>query len=238
MMSSNLYLAEFLGTLMLILFGNGVVAGVNLKKSKGEGSGWIVITAGWGFAVMLGAYATGWISGAYLNPAVTIGDAVVGKLPWNTALGFIVVQMLGAMAGQFLVYLIYKLHYDETEDQGAILSTFATGPAIRNKKWNFLTEALVTMVLVFTFSTVLHSSNNLGGVKPMVAGWIIWAVGLSLGGPTGYAINPARDLGPRIMHYILPLKNKGDSDWDYAWVPVVGPVVGAVVGALIYKLIG
>lgn len=245
----NVYLAEFIGTMILILLGNGVVANVVLNKSKGNNSGWIVITAGWGFAVMAGAYAVGWISGGHLNPALTLGFAVAGLFEWELVLGYIVAQFLGAMAGSLLVYLAYKKQYDETDDKGGILATFGTGPAIRDIKWNFVTEVIATTLLVFGLLAIGNDNNTsleilsatgdaikggTGIVGPLLAGLFIWGIGLSLGGPTGYAINPARDLGPRVMHSILPIKNKGDSDWGYAIVPLFGPIIGGIIGALLY----
>lgn len=246
----NVYLAEFIGTLILILLGNGVVANVVLNKSKGNGSGWMVITAAWGFAVMAGAYSVGWISGGHLNPALTIGFAVAGLFDWALVPGYVVAQVLGAMSGSLLVYLSYKNHYDETTDKGGILATFATGPAIRNLKWNFITEVIGTTLLVFGLLAIGNSNNqgmsilsatgetamtgNIGILGPLLAGFFIWSLGLSLGGPTGYAINPARDLGPRILHSLLPIKNKGDSDWGYAIVPILGPITGGIIGALLY----
>lgn len=237
MMVNNVYLAEFIGTMLLILFGNGVVAGCVLSKSKAENGGWIVISAAWGFAVMIGAYATGWISGAHLNPALTIGLAVGGIFPAELVPGYVISQMLGAMAGQILVFLVYKLHYDATTDQGLILATHCTAPAIRDYKWNFVTEAIGTMILVFGLLAIGNPKNGTGPMGAMLAGGFIWAIGMSLGGPTGYAINPARDLGPRIMHAILPIKNKGESDWSYSWVPVVGPIFGGIIGALLFNIL-
>lgn len=245
----NAYMGEFVGTTLLILLGNGVVAGCLLPKSKSENSGWIVITAAWGFAVMTGAYVAGWVSGAHLNPALTLGLATIGSIGWNLVPGYILSQMGGAMLGQFLVFLVYKLHYDIADDKGGILATFSTGPAIRNYKWNFVTEMIGTAVLVFGLLGIGHGNNtittfvgetgkfsgNIGIMGPLLAGFLVWAIGLSLGGPTGYAINPARDLGPRIMHSLLPIKNKGESDWAYAWVPIVGPLVGGTLGALLFK---
>lgn len=245
----NIYLAEFIGTAILILLGNGVVANVGLKKSNGNNGGWIVITTAWGFAVMVGAYSVGWISGGHLNPAVTIGFSMAGLFPASKVAGYVIAQVLGAMFGQLLVYLTYKLHYDATEDAGAILSSFSTGPAIKNYKWNFVTEFIGTFMLTFGLLAIGHVKNQAftvslptgqsitgftGIVGPLLAGFYIWSLGLSLGGPTGYAINPARDFGPRIMHSILPIPNKGDSNWAYAWVPILGPIAGGVVGALTY----
>ncbi|MHA5067131.1 MIP/aquaporin family protein [Cetobacterium somerae] len=245
----NVFVAEFIGTAILVLLGNGVVANVVLNKSKGNNSGWIVITTAWGLAVMTGAYCVGWISGAHLNPALTIGFAVAGLFPANLVLGYVVAQILGAMFGQIFVYLTYKRHYDETIDNGAILASFSTGPAIRDLKWNFVTEAIGTFMLVFGLLAIGHVNNQAftatlpngdvvrgftGILGPLLAGFYVWSLGLSLGGPTGYAINPARDLGPRIMHAILPIINKGDSDWSYAWVPVAGPIVGGIIGAITF----
>ena len=245
----NVFVAEFIGTAILVLLGNGVVANVVLDKSKGNNSGWIVITTAWGLAVMTGAYCVGWISGAHLNPALTIGFAVAGLFPANLVLGYVVAQILGAMFGQIFVYLTYKRHYDETTDNGAILASFSTGPAIRDLKWNFVTEAIGTFMLVFGLLAIGHVNNQAftatlpngdvvrgftGILGPLIAGFYVWSLGLSLGGPTGYAINPARDLGPRIIHAILPIINKGDSDWSYAWVPVAGPIVGGIIGAITF----
>lgn len=242
----NVYLAEFIGTAILILLGNGVVANVCLNKSKGQNSGWIVITAGWGFAVMVGAYCVGWISGAHLNPALTIGLAVAGLFPTKLVFGYVISQIAGAMFGQLLVYLMYKPHYDETEDSGTILATFSTGPAIRNLPYNFISEFIGTLLLVFGLLAIGNSHNqmfslngtngSIGILGPLLAGFFIWSIGLSLGGPTGYAINPARDLGPRIMHTILPIKNKGTSDWGYSLIPIIAPICGGVVGALLYTI--
>lgn len=245
----NVFVAEFIGTAILVLLGNGVVANVVLNKSKGNNSGWIVITTAWGLAVMTGAYCVGWISGAHLNPALTIGFAVAGLFPANLVLGYVVAQILGAMFGQFFVYLTYKRHYDETTDAISVLSSFSTVPAIRDLKWNFVTEAIGTFMLVFGLLAIGHVNNQAftatlpngdivsgftGILGPLLAGFYIWSLGLSLGGPTGYAINPARDLGPRIVHSILPIIHKGDSDWSYAWVPIAGPIVGGIIGAITF----
>ena len=245
----NVYLAEFIGTAILILLGNGVVANVVLNKSKGSNSGWIVITTAWGFAVMVGVYCIGWISGGHLNPAVTISFAIAGLFPMGKVLGYVIAQLLGAMFGQLLVYLVYKLHYDITTDEDAILSSFATIPAIRNLKWNFITEFIGTFMLIFGLLAIGHVNNQsfsvtlptgqvikgfTGILGPMLAGFYIWSIGLSLGGPTGYAINPARDLGPRIMHALLPIPNKGKSDWGYALIPIVAPILGGTLGSLTY----
>lgn len=248
----NVYLAEFIGTAILIILGNGVVANVLLNKSKGQNSGWIVITTAWGFAVMVGAYAVGWISGAHMNPAVTIAFSVAGLFPATKVVGYVIAQITGAMFGQLFVYLTYKVHYDNTTDSDAILATFSTAPAIRNFKWNFITEFLATFMLTFGLLAIGHLNNQMlsltlptgqkiigftGILGPLLAGFYIWSLGLSLGGPTGYAINPARDLGPRIMHSILPIASKGNSDWSYAWIPIVAPIFGGIVGALSYVIL-
>ncbi len=228
---SNL-IAEFLGTMILILLGDGVVAGVCLKKSKAEGSGWIVITTGWALAVMLPVFMFGAISGAHFNPAVTIAFAVLGNLSWSLVPKYIVAQMLGAMAGATLVWLTYLAHWKETDDKATKLGIFATIPAIRNTTANIITEVIGTFMLVFVILGLGQA-----GIQPeittMAVGGLIFALGLSLGGPTGYAINPARDLGPRIAHAILPIAGKGDSDWGYAWIPVVAPIIGGILGALV-----
>ena len=235
MSSMAMYSAEFLGTLILILFGGGVVANVVLSKSKGENSGWIVIATGWGFAVAIAAYITGWVSGAHLNPALTIALATIGDLSWSLVPGYIIAQMLGAMSGATLVFIAYKDHFTATEDAGAKLAVFSTGPAIRNTFSNVVTEIIGTAILVLGILGITHSNNNMGALGTFLVGVLVWGIGLSLGGPTGYAINPARDLGPRIMHALLPISGKGDSDWSYSWIPVVGPIIGGVLGAFIYK---
>lgn len=233
----GVYLAEFIGTMILILLGNGVVANVVLHKSKGNNSGWIVITAGWGLAVAIGAYTTGWISGAHLNPALTIALASIGKFSWALVPKYIIAQLLGAFTGAVLVYLTYKQHYDESEDADGKLATFSTGPAIRNLFWNSITEIIGTAMLIIGLLGIGQTQNNLAGMGAFMAGILVWALGLSLGGPTGYAINPARDLGPRIAHALLPIKGKRDSDWGYALVPVVAPIIGGVLGAFIFSTV-
>ena len=238
------YLAEIVGTAILILLGDGVVANVVLAKNKGNGSGWIVITFGWGMAVAFAVYAVGWVSGAHINPAVTVGLAAIGQFSWALVPGYIISQMLGAMLGAAIVFVSYKQHFDATEDQGAILGTFATGPAIRGPFWNFVTEFFGTAMLLFGILAIGHTMGGAqglvdrvdSGIGPLVTGFLIFAIGMSLGGPTGYAINPARDLGPRIMHALLPIQGKGGSDWGYAWLPVVGPILGGVFGAALWQL--
>lgn len=233
---------EFLGTMILILLGDGVVANVLLNKSKGQNSGWIVITAGWGFAVLAGIIASLGVGGvAHLNPAVTVALAV-GSGDWGNVAPYIAAQLAGAFVGAALVWLVYLPHWAATEDAGLKLAIFSTGPAIRNIPSNALTEFLVTIVLVvvgFAIGSKGVSATGLpGGFGPYLWGMLVWGIGLSLGGPTGYAINPARDLGPRIAHQLLPIAGKGDSDWGYAMVPVIAPLAGGGVGALICKLTG
>jgi glycerol uptake facilitator protein len=240
--------AEFIGTAILILLGNGVVANVLLTDTKGNGSGWIVICAGWGLAVYTAVHCVGEISGAHINPAVTIGLAVAGKFLWSNVGGFVAAQMAGAIVGGAIVYLFYKSHYDVTKDADLKLATFSTAPAIRNVPLNYLCEAIATFVLVYAVlltidptvtlgsaSTEHEVKVGLGSIGALRVGLIVFAIGLSLGGTTGYAINPARDLGPRIAHAILPIRGKRDSDWSYAPIPVIGPVVGAILAALLYR---
>ncbi|HCS93390.1 MAG: MIP/aquaporin family protein [Bavariicoccus seileri] len=226
---------EFIGTLILVLLGDGVCAAVNLNKSKAQNSGWIVIAFGWALAVMMGVYISGFLGPGHLNPAVTLAMALTGSTPWHLVVPFILAQMLGAIVGAALVWLAYLPHWAETEDRGAILGTFATGPSIRNYPANVLTETIGTFVLVLAL--LAFSQNAFAdGVNVFAVGGLILAIGVSLGGPTGYAINQARDLGPRIAHAILPIANKGDSDWAYAWVPVVGPTLGSLLAVLVYNI--
>jgi glycerol uptake facilitator protein len=232
------FTAELIGTMILILLGDGVVANVLLKKSKGENSGWIVITAGWGLGVAMGVYVTGWVSGAHLNPAVTLAFVAIGDLSIVNAIPYILGQLIGAAIGSYLVYLTYKAHWKSTEDPDLKLSVFCTMPAIRNLKCNLITEIIGTAVLLFGIMGISNQNNGLSsGVGPIAIGLLIFAIGLSLGGPTGYAINPARDLIPRVMHAILPIPGKRNSDWSYAWVPVVGPILGGIIGAVLYKIV-
>ena len=235
------FLAELLGTMLLIILGDGVVANVVLNKTKGQNSGWIVITAGWAFAVAFAVYAVGTFSGAHLNPAVTIGLAAIGKFSWSDVPLYIVAQLLGAILGAAIVWLAYLPHWAATDSKALKLAVFCTAPAIRDRNANIITEIVGTFVLVLGVLVVLTPKNlnpehgwN-AGFGPFLVGIIVWAIGLSLGGPTGYAINPARDLGPRIAHALLPIAGKGKSDWDYAWIPVAGPIVGGLVAALAYK---
>lgn len=236
MSNMGMYFGEFFGTMLLILLGDGVVANVVLKDSKGNNSGWIVISTAWGLAVAIAAYTTGWVSGAHLNPALTIGFAATGNISWSLVPGYIVAQMLGAMVGAVLVYLAYKDHFAATEDADGKLGVFCTAPAIRNTVSNMITEIIGTAMLVIGILGINHGNNEVGALSALLAGFLVWSIGLSLGGPTGYAINPARDLGPRIAHALLPIPGKRDSDWGYAWIPVVGPIIGGVLGAFVYQL--
>jgi glycerol uptake facilitator protein len=229
--------AETIGTAILILLGDGVVAGVLLNKSKGQNAGWVVITFGWGFAVMAGVFAVGQFSGAHLNPAVTLGNAFIGNTEWGDVPKYLIGEFLGAFIGAVLVFLAYLPHWGETEDPGLKLAVFSTGPAIRNPPANVLTEVIGTFMLVFGILAILANKASAGDpLVPLIIGLLVVGIGMSLGGPTGYAINPARDLGPRIAHAILPIPGKGPSDWGYAWVPVVGPIIGGVLGALGFDL--
>ncbi|WP_399388255.1 MIP/aquaporin family protein [Thermoanaerobacterium sp. CMT5567-10] len=229
-------LSEFFGTMILILLGDGVVANVVLNKTKGQNSGWIVITTGWAFAVAVPVYITGWIGGAHFNPAVTIGLAAIGKFPWAQVPGYIIAQFLGAFVGALLVYVAYRDHFHATEDKDSKLGVFCTIPAIRNLFYNFLTEVIGTAMLLVGILGITNEHNQVGALGAFLVGILIWVIGLTLGGPTGYAINPARDLGPRLAHTVLPIPDKRDSDWGYGLiVPLFGPIVGGLVGALIYQ---
>ena len=234
-------LAEFIGTMLLIILGDGVVANVVLRQTKGHDSGWIVITTGWALAVTFAVYCTGSISGAHLNPAVTVGLAAIGKFAWASVPGYIIAQIAGGFAGGAIVWLAYLPHWSVTSDAGAKLAVFSTGPAIRNPAANLITEIVGTFILVLGVLAVLSPANLVPdsdlskGFGPALVGVIVWAIGLSLGGPTGYAINPARDLGPRIAHAVLPISGKGGSDWSYAWIPVAGPIIGGIIAAFFYK---
>lgn len=235
-------LFEFIGTLVLILLGDGVCAATSLNKSKAKGAGWVVVTFAWGMAVMCGVFIAGPYSGAHLNPALTLAMAVAGVFPWTLVPGYIIAQILGGIAGACLVYLFYKDHYDATADEpDTILGTFCTMPAIRNNWRNFFCEALATWVLVFVILALGTKENtptfSVGDLGAFPVTFLIVAIGMSLGGATGYAINPARDLGPRIAHALLPIKGKRNSGWDYSWIPVAGPIVGALLAAACYLLV-
>jgi glycerol uptake facilitator protein len=229
--------AEIIGTGLLVLLGDGVVAAVLLARSKAENGGWIVITFGWGFAVMVGAYAVGQFSGAHLNPAVTLGLWINGNIDFGDAIQYWIGEFIGAFAGAILVLAAYWQHFQQTEDPGLKLAVFSTGPAIRNSFWNMITEIIGTFVLVLGILAIVDPGNKgpaTSGLNILLIAFLVVSIGLSLGGPTGYAINPARDLGPRIIHAIFPVPGKGSSDWSYAWIPVAGPMIGGALGALLY----
>lgn len=238
------YVGEFVGTMLLIILGDGVVANVVLNKTKGQNSGWIVITTGWAFAVFLGVAAVARVSGAHINPAVSIGLAVTGVFPWAQVPGYVLAQMLGAIAGAVVVWLAYLPHWKPTEDADLKRAVFCTAPAIRNIPANFICEFIGTFVLMFgvlamkgAFEKPLSGSAvpiDLGALGAIPVAVLVWAIGLSLGGPTGYAINPARDLGPRIAHAFLPIPGKGHSDWSYSWIPILGPLCGSIAAAFTY----
>ena len=244
------YIAEFIGTMILIILGDGVVAGVLLKNSKAENSGWIVITFGWAMAVAVAVYCVGQFSGAHINPAVTIGLAATGQFDWLLVPGYIIAQFLGAFVGGVIVWLAYLPHWGPTEDPGLKLGVFCTAPAYRNTTANIITEVVGTFILVFGVlgiganATAIGSSGGVDlsavfatGIAPLLVGLLVLGIGLSLGGPTGYAINPARDLGPRIAHAVLPIAGKGSNDWEYSWIPVVGPIIGGILGAAVFTLL-
>jgi glycerol uptake facilitator protein len=243
------YLAEFIGTALLVLLGNGVVANVVLRQTKGHGAGWIVITFGWGMGVFVAVFCMADVSGAHINPAVTFGLAVAKVFDWSLVPGYIIAQMLGGIFGASLVYLMYRHHYDATDDPAAKLATFSTSPAIRALPSNVVSEIIGTFVLVFAVLFIAgpqvdfvmpggapspEAKIGLGSLGAIPVGLLVFAIGLSLGGTTGYAINPARDLGPRIAHALLPIRGKGPSDWSYAWVPVAGPLLGGALAAEVY----
>ncbi|MUL40130.1 aquaporin family protein [Streptomonospora sp. PA3] len=246
-----IYLAEFVGTAILTLLGCGVVAGVTLAHSKAAGGGWIVITFGWGLAVAMAVYTVGQYSGAHINPAVTLAMASIGELPWTQVPGYIVAQIAGGLFGSVIVFLAYYPHWRDTPDAATKLGVFSTIPAVRSIPANFLTEVVGTFMLIFGILGINANMNPLTevgngtladlfatGFAPLLVGFLVLSIGLSLGGPTGYAINPARDLGPRIAHALLPIPGKGGSDWSYAWVPVVAPIIGGVLAAQTFVLLG
>ncbi|MBM3822336.1 MAG: aquaporin family protein [Verrucomicrobia bacterium] len=236
----SLFAAEFIGTMLLILLGSGVVANVVLTRSKGAGSGWIVITTGWALAVTLAVYCVGSASGGHLNPAVTLGLASIGKLAWAKVPTYLAAQLLGAMTGSVLVWLAYLPHWAATQDPATKLAVFCTAPACRHAVGNVMSEVIGTFVLVLGALAVASPANLVPGsgfdkgLGPALIGLIVWSIGLSLGGPTGYAINPVRDFGPRLAHALLPIAGKGGSDWGYAWVPILGPILGGIAGAQFY----
>lgn len=233
--------AELIGTMLVILLGTGVVANVILKDTKGNNSGWMVITTGWALAVFCGVVVAGPVSGAHLNPAVTIGLAIVGKFDWDKVPMFLLAQLLGAMLGSLLTWIVYRDHFNKTTEPETQLAVFSTTPAIHNKVFNLLSEIVGTFVLIFVIFYISGGEMGsdktpvgLGSVGALPVAFLVWGIGLSLGGTTGYAINPVRDLGPRIMHSILPINGKGTSNWKYAWIPVIGPLIGASIAALVY----
>ena len=231
------FIGELLGTMVLVLLGDGVVAQVLLNKSKGQNSGWMVITSGWAFAVMVGVFvsiAFGGVNG-HINPAVTIAFAVSGGFPWEQVPTYIAAQCIGAFIGAILVWLSYFVHWKETEDAGLKLAVFSTGPAVRNPLWNNVTEIIGTFVLVIGVAAIF-SGGVAEAMGPFLVGGLVWGIGLSLGGPTGYAINPARDFMPRLAHSILPIPGKGGSDFAYGWIPVVGPIIGGIIAGVFLTL--
>ena len=233
----NQFAGEVIGTMLLVLFGDGVVANVVLKNTKGHTGGWIVITFGWAMGVFVGVFCVAAISGAHINPAVTIGLALVGKFAWFEVPLYILGQMLGGALGAFLVWAQYRQHFDITEDKDAQLAVFCTGPQIRSSVSNFISEVIGTFVLIFGVLHIATPNVGIGSIDALPVALLVLGIGLSLGGTTGYAINPARDLPPRLMHSILPIKGKRDSDWSYAWIPVLGPICGAAIAAFAYQII-
>ena len=240
------FVGEIVGTMLLILFGDGVVANVVLAKTKGNNSGWIVITTGWALAVFVGAFAVASVSGAHLNPAVTIGLAVAGNFEWGDVPLYIIAQMIGAFLGAVLVWLHHYPHWGETKDANLKLAVFCTAPAIYSVVWNLVSEIIGTFALIYGILSIKGVTMSSGGeAVPLDMGalgilpvaFLVWVIGLALGGTTGYAINPARDLGPRIAHFLLPIPGKRDSDWGYSWIPVVGPIVGAIIAAVLYGIL-
>lgn len=227
--------AEFMGTALMILLGNGVVANVLLNKTKGQNSGLIVIAFGWAMAVFIAVFSVAAISGAHLNPAVTIGLAVAGKFAWSGVAGYIAAQMLGGMAGAFIMWLMYRKHFESTECGDTKLAVFCTGPAIRSLPGNLVSEMVATFVLVFAILSMVSPKVSLGAIDALPVALLVLGIGVSLGGTTGYAMNPARDLGPRLIHALLPISGKRNSDWGYSWVPVAGSIAGAVLAALAHN---
>lgn len=233
----SIFFSELIGTALLIILGNGVVANVVLNKTKGNNSGWIVITFGWAIAVFVGVFVAAKTSGAHLNPAITVAFAYLDKISLDKILLYLGGQFAGAMIGATVVWLTYKQHFTATDDQGLKRAVFCTAPAIRNTTSNLISEIVGTFVLVFGALYIAAPSSSLGALDALPVALLVLGIGLSLGGTTGYAINPARDLGPRIMHAILPIKNKGASDWGYSWIPVVGPVIGAIIAAILFNIV-
>lgn len=241
----NEFTAELIGTMFLILLGTGVVANTILKGTKGNSGGWMVITTGWALGVFVGVVVAGPYSGAHLNPAVTLALAIAGKFAWSKVAMYILAQMIGAIIGALLMWVVYKDHFNSTTDPDTQLAVFSTGPAIKNSMFNLLSEIIGTFVLIFVIFYFTNASEmgerqtpiGLGSLGALPVAFVVWAIGLSLGGTTGYAINPARDFGPRIAHALLPIKAKGHSNWKYAWIPIIGPIIGGIIAALLYMLL-
>lgn len=233
----SIFLSEFLGTAILISFGNGVVANVVLNKTKGQNSGWIVIAFGWAIAVFAGVFVSAKYSGAHLNPAVTLALVYLKKISWNVVPQYLAGQLLGAMTGSIIVWLSYLQHYKATENAEGILATFATSPAVKSSGYNFLTEFLATFIFVLSILFIVAPSNSLGSLDALPVALLVLGIGLSFGGPTGYAINPVRDLGPRIVHQLLPITHKGGSEWKYALVPILGPLCGGLLAAILFSFL-
>ncbi len=231
------FVGEFTGTAMLMVLGDGVVANVVLNKTKGQNSGWIVISFGWAMAVFVGVYSVASVSGSHLNPAVTLALAIVGKFAWQDVPIYFMAQLAGAFTGAILVWLVYRQHFDVTDDANAKLAVFCTGPAIRSRPDNLVSEVIATFIFTLGVLFIVSPQSTLGALDALPVALLVLAIGLSLGGSTGYAINPARDIGPRLAHSVLPIKNKRNSDWGYAWVPIVGPFVGAAIAAGVYLLL-
>jgi glycerol uptake facilitator protein len=245
------FLAELVGTMLLVIFGDGVVANVVLKRTKGHASGWIVIATGWGLAVAIAVYCVGRISGGHINPAVTVALATIGELDAALVPVYVAAQLLGGVLGAVVVWLSYRLHFAATDDPAAKLAVFCTAPEIRSPAANFVTELVGTAILLFGVLAIGANAGELGrsgdldlaavfstGLNPLLVGFLVWGIGLSLGGPTGYAINPARDLGPRLAHALLPIPGKGSSDWSYAPIPIAAPLLGGVLGAVAFRVLG
>lgn len=228
------FVGEFTGTALLMILGDGVVANVVLNKTKGQNGGWIVITFGWAMAVFVGVFSVASVSGSHLNPAVTLALAIAGKFAWQSVPLYFLAQFAGAFTGGIFVWLVYRQHFDATDDANAKLAVFCTGPAIRSRLDNLISETIATFVFTLGVLFIVSPQSTLGALDALPVALLVLAIGLSLGGSTGYAINPARDIGPRLAHSVLPIKNKRNSDWGYAWVPILGPFIGAAIAALVY----
>lgn len=231
------FISELVGTAVLVTLGDGVVANVVLHKTKGNSGGLIAITVGWAMAVFTGVFISSKSSGAHLNPAVTLALAMAGKFSWSLVLPYIIAQLLGAMIGAFIVWLCYKQHFDQTTDADLQLGVFATAPSIRNVAHNFITEFIGTFIFILAVLCIVSPANSLGALDALPVALVVLGIGLSLGGPTGYAINPVRDLGPRLVHFLLPIKNKRNSDWAYSWIPVLAPLAGASAATFVWMML-